>query len=471
MDEGGQVRLSRREWLGCACGAAAGLVAFGAPSTRDAALASSPGAPAGDAPSRDGPPPHRPTRDEVEAVLWRQVLAAWYPRAIEPAGGFHERFAEDWTPLDDPSKFLVHQARQTWTAAAVALRYPDRREAYLGHARHGLRFLVERMQDRRYGGFFDTVLPDGRPDPRAAPWKNLYAQAFGIYAAATAHRATGEPAALELARQGFDFLERAMHDAESGGYFEHATFDGTPVLRLDPGRPAAPGVIGNIGQKSMNAHIHTLEALTALRQAWADPLVARRLGEVFRIVRDRIVADRGHLVMFAAPDWRPLDQRNSFGHQLETAFLLVEAQEVLGIDDPAERERTRETALRLVDHSLRFGDDPEHGGFFDEGPPEQPATRRHKIWWVQAEALNGLLTAEALVDRQRSDRLRPYQDAFARTWRFFREKTIDARYGDCFEATDEAGNPLPHRRAKGSPWKASYHVARALMVAAEQLEA
>ena len=195
---------------------------------------------------------------------------------------------------------------------------------------------------------------------------------------------------------------------------------------------------------------------------WDDPLLVRRLDETFQIVRDKIVRPGGHLAMFCARDFTPRDERASFGHELETAYLLMEATALLGRPgDPATQRKARE----LVDHSLRWGWDAQHGGFADEGPPAGPATRTEKVWWVQPEGMNGLLTVAELGGSERER----YLDAFRRTWGFFRDHMLDQRHGGCFEAVHPDGQPLPGKRHKATQWKAAYHVVRGLLFAIKEL--
>jgi len=400
--------------------------------------------------------------DEIERVMWDKVLDAWYPRCLDTQrGGFHENFSRDWTRGATDSKFLVYQARQTWTAAAVALAYPQRKDKFLQYARHGLRFLADKMWDAQRGGFFDRTDAAGQPMPDKMPWKQLYSYAFGIYAAAAVSEATGDCDAVELGKSAFNWLDTHAHDAECGGYFEHVTADGQSVAVDVPAEPLGRGlpVIGQVGYKSMNAHIHLLEALTALRRVWNDARLTARLQEVFEIVRDKIVLPGGHLNMFAARDFKPRDQRSSFGHQLEIAYLLEEAAEVLHRQDA---EVTARTALRTVDHALRWGWDQDHGGFADEGPPTGPPTRTDKVWWVQVEGLNGLLTAARLAPQKDE-----YFRRFAETWAFFRKHMIDDQYGGCYETVTPDGKPL--RVNKATPWKAAYHVTRALLFSTHEL--
>ncbi|HPM80413.1 MAG TPA: AGE family epimerase/isomerase [Candidatus Anammoximicrobium sp.] len=400
--------------------------------------------------------------DEIERVMWDKVLDAWYPRCLDTQrGGFHENFSRDWTRGATDSKFLVYQARQTWTAAAVALAYPQRKDKFLQYARHGLRFLADKMWDAQRGGFFDRTDAAGQPMPDKMPWKQLYSYAFGIYAAAAVSEATGDCDAVELGKSAFNWLDNHAHDAECGGYFEHVTADGQSVAVDVPAEPLGRGlpVIGQVGFKSMNAHIHLLEALTALRRVWNDARLTARLQEVFEIVRDKIVLPGGHLNMFAARDFKPHDERGSFGHQLEIAYLLEEAADVLRRQDA---EVTARTALHTVDHALRWGWDQDHGGFADEGPPTGPPTKTDKVWWVQVEGLNGLLTAARLAPQKDE-----YFRRFAETWAFFRKHMIDDQYGGCYETVTPDGKPL--RVNKATPWKAAYHVTRALLFSTHEL--
>ena len=444
---------SRRWWLRRSLAAAAGLAV---------GPVFAPGAAGG---AQSMVPSRRQLASEIEQTLWQQILPAWYPRSLDTEqGGFWENFAEDWSRRPASTKFLVYQARMTWTPAAVALDYPQRREPHLQYTRHGLRFLRQRMWDAQHGGFVDRTDLQGRPDRQTMPWKQMYSLAFGLYAAATSYEATGDPQALQLARDAFQWIEQHAHDSEHGGYFEHLTAEGQPVARDIP--EASPGrnlpVIGMVGHKSMNAHIHVLEALIALRRVSDDAQVIQRLNEVFLIVRDRIALPGGHLAMFCRRDFTPVDQRSSFGHELETAYLLTEAAEWLHRDDDA---KTRQVALELVEHALRWGWDQHHGGFFDEGPPEGDAMHRRKVWWVQVEAMNGLLTADQLTEGKDPR----YYETYVQTWRFFRDRMVDPVHGGCFDTVDEDGSPLADRRHKATPWKTAYHVTRALLLGAQRL--
>ena len=404
-----------------------------------------------------------PTSKQIQKVLWDRILAAWYPRCLDvDRGGFLENFAHDWSPKPTRSKCLVFQGRMTWVPAHMVLHSERDRPQQRAYCSHGLEFLRRGIWDPKYGGFLDQVAAPGGPDPSVEPVKQLYSTAFGIYAAAAACQALKRPMALKLAQDAFAWIEQHAHDPDCGGYYEHLARDGKP-LSLTPTDENFSGrfmVIGRVGHKSMNAHIHILEALTALAQVWTDPLLTQRLEETFLIVRDKIVMPGGHLNMFADRDFTPIDEQSSFGHELEIAYLLAEADELL---HGHVSDETAQVAKRLVDHSLRWGWDEKGGGFFYEGPPAGPPDKRAKSWWVLPEAMNGLLTV-ARIPSVAEPRYREY---FARTWQFFHDKQLDHDHGGCYGNLGEDGQPDPPQQDKANRWKTAYHVVRGLVHASE----
>ena len=66
------------------------------------------------------------------------------------------------------------------------------------------------------------------------------------------------------------------------------------------------------------------------------------------------------------------------------------------------------------------GDVPAaNGGFYDSGPLGQPADRRDKVWWVQAEALVSALTMYRLTADPK------YAQVYLKTWAFINTKQTD----------------------------------------------
>jgi mannobiose 2-epimerase len=404
---------------------------------------------------------YRRLADDIEKHWTKEVLPIWFPRCIDQQhGGFSPHFLEDWSKGTQSQKTIVFQSRMTWVCAQVAMRYPELKAQHLKYTRHGLDFLEGTMWDKQEGGFFWGLDESGKLPADDAAEKHLYGIAFGIYAASAACEATKEDRALDLAKRAFVWLDRHAHDQANGGYYEALTRAGQPVL--SPPRGRTMDAIGTAyGRKSMNSHIHLLEALAALHHAWPDGQVETRLREVFLLVRDRIAAKPGYLNLFFTPDWRPVSDQDSFGHDVETAYLLLEAAaELKQPEDP----KTLDVARALVDHALTWGWDEKLGGFYDHGRPSTAASGREKIWWTQAEGLNALL----LMHERFGSQSPRYFQAFLKQWDFIVKYQLDHRHGEWYEIVGPDGRARPGQ-AKATVWKAAYHNGRALMNVAEML--
>ena len=265
-------------------------------------------------------------------------------------------------------------------------------------------------------------------------------------------------AALRVARDAFDWLERCAHDPQHGGYYEALTRDGKPVLQWDPAAPLVQRcdrLSVYYGFKSMNAHIHLLEALAELHRVDPEPLVQERLQEMLAIVRDRIAVEPGALNLYLTADWRAVPAHDSFGHDVETTYLLLEAAESLG---QGHDNRTLTVARQLTDHALDWGWDQTHGGFYDKGEAFRAAFEHNKVWWTQVEGLNTLL----LLHRRFGQSTDRYWQAFRLQWDFIARHQLDPQYGGFFESVTHDGI-LHGDGQKSSPWKAAYHTGRALM--------
>ena len=415
----------------------------------------------------NGPKEWVSLRQKVDDLLRRELTEHWYPHAVNRGrGGFHQSMARDWSLKPDDNAFLVYQARMTWTAAAFAHYSPANRAEFVQYARHGIAFLDRVMRDKELGGFHWVVDARGRLDLKLGDEKHVYGTAFTVYAASKVRAVTGDELALKVARDAFDWLEQHAHDAQQGGYFEAIRRDGTPVLAWKEDAPMARrtdrlGVY--YGFKSMNSHIHLLEALTEHSKVDERPIVRERLRETYNLVRDRIAVEPGALNLYLTRDWRAIPAHDSFGHDVETAYLLVEAAEAL---DLAGDPKTWQVPRLLVDHALEWGWDDVHGGFYDKGEAfGGEAFDRTKVWWTQAEGLNALL----LMHSKYKDSTDRYGKAFLKQWSFIEKHMIDPVHGGWYAETTRDGKLLGDG-AKASQWKANYHTSRALMNVALTLE-
>ncbi len=410
---------------------------------------------------------------ELRASLRNELLAPWYPRAVDhERGGFLSQFDYRWQPTGAQEKMIVSQARHVWTNARAAQFFHD--TSYLPAARHGFAFLRDVMWDRERGGFYWLVTREGTPVPEkdGRLIKQAYGNAFGIYALAAYYDVTRDSAALVLAQQAFRWLDAHAHDPVHRGYFNYLERDGTPLTEGYAGTPP----------KDQNSSIHLLEAFTELYRVWPDAVLRERLREMLLLIRDTIRVDPGHLTLFSTADWTPVSYRDSsaavreahyyfdhvsFGHDVETAYLMLEASAALGLKNDTV---TLKAAKQMVDHALRNGWDTQDGGFYDAGyyfkdHPGLTIVLQSKAWWAQAEGLNTLLL---LADRYPHDPLR-YDEKFLQQWSYITAYLIDHENGGWYEG---GLDKEPQRRTglKGHIWKAAYHESRALMNVIRRLQ-
>lgn len=416
---------------------------------------------------KPGADAYRRLAAEVRANLQQDVLSQWFPRAIDPErGGFRENFGEDWSAGDGSTRSIVYQARLTWVAAEQLRLHPNAKSAWRPVVQRGMAEL-ESFWDPVHGGLYWA----GRDGAFTFTDKHAYGMAFAMYASAAAFRATRDRADLTFARKVFDWLDVHAHDGVNGGYYEAFDEAGEPILGPDdvahrdwPHRAGRDAIGTVLGQKSMNTHIHLLEALSALYEANPDASVRRRLAEVFGIVRDKVATPAGYLHMFFSPDWRPTPGEDSYGHDIETAYLLVEAAAALGKPDD---RKTWALARRIVDHTLAVGCDARFGGVYDSGTPDTSPTGEpgdRKVWWVQAEALNALLLMHERYGRS----TRRYWDAFVREWGFIQSHQVDHIHHGWYRDVARDGS-APAGATKSDGWTEAYHQGRALMNVEERL--
>ncbi len=424
-------------------------------------------------------PPDRNERSliasEMEASL-NAVLDNWYPRSIDrDSGGFYSTFTYDFQLQGPQDKMIVTQARQVWTNAKASLSHPNERRFKEGAA-HGFQFLWDKMWDPLNGGFYTLVSRSGK-HKEGDLVKTAYGNAFGIYALAAYYDATRDTAALNLAKEAFMWLENHSHDPVEKGYFQHLTMDGTPIRRDSTAASTA-----ETGYKDQNSSIHLLEAFTELYRVWPDALVRERLQELLLLIRDTITTEKGYLTLFLEPDWTPVSFRDSteevimkhhnldhvsFGHDVETAYLMLEASETLGLEND---ERTETIAKRMVDHALANGWDDSVGGFYDEGyyfkdKPGLTIIRDTKNWWAQAEGLNSLLL---MSEKYPADDHR-YFEHFVKLWDYVNTYLVDHDHGDWYAGGLDK-EPDQKTALKGHIWKATYHHYRGMTNCIDRLQ-
>jgi mannobiose 2-epimerase len=399
------------------------------------------------------PPKQEARRDwssEFQQDLQQSILKFWLDHAVDhDDGGMIGWLGREGDPIPPGTKSLVQQSRVVWTFSAAYQRYPE--SAYKEAAAQTLKFLRERMWDKEHDGFNWLVDRQGKV---LDDQKNLYGESFAIYALAEYGRAFHDGSAVRQAVELFRLLDIKAHDNTNGGYFE--------AFNNDWSRQTKNMLAMNMpGRKSMNTHIHLLESLTTLYNVTGDPNVKARVEELLNLCLNKIANPRlGYLRLYFTNDWKPAEnsETSSYGHDIELSWLITESAGALG---RARDPRVKRLALALVDHTLRDGFDREQGGIYDEGPVSGPAKNKTKTWWVQAEALTGLLNAYQLTGQQ------IYRDRFDQQAAYVLLRFVDHQFGEWFNQIQPDGMITGN---KTDAWKGPYHNGRACLEVIQRLE-
>jgi mannobiose 2-epimerase len=413
---------------------------------------------------------------EMQSSMVNNLLKPWYPKAIDTAnGGFLSTFTYDFKVAPNQDKMIVTQARHIWSNSKAAERFP--KVAYFrSGAKHGFEFLRDKMWDKANGGFYTFTDQQGNPKQGGFAPKEAYGNSFAIYGLAAYYKVSKDTSALNLAKKTFYWLEKHSHDPKYKGYFQHMELDGTRIVRT-----AATPSTAELGYKDQNTSIHLLEAFTELYGVWPDPLLKGRLNEMLLLIRDRITNEKGNLSLFFQPDWTPVSFQDStrasmkkhhgldhvsFGHDIETAFLMLEASHALGIKND---KLTLKTAKKMVDNALANGWDKKVGGFYDEGyyfkgDSKITITEDTKNWWAQAEGMNTLLL---MADYYPQDPNK-YFEKFQKQWDYIKTYLIDKEHGDWYMGGLDK-QPELKTALKGQIWKGTYHNLRSLINCVDRL--
>jgi mannose/cellobiose epimerase-like protein (N-acyl-D-glucosamine 2-epimerase family) len=400
-------------------------------------------------------------RGEMRDHLDHGLIPFWQDHALDHSyGGFLTNFDVQGHPKATPEKYLNTQARLTWWFSRLYRAAHPATTTYRALAEGGVDFLIKSLWDGEHGGWFWKVRQDGT---RLDDGKVVYGQSFAIYALAEYGLATGDPRGLEYATRTFDLLQKYCTDTRWGGYYENCEPDWTI---------SAPGF--NAGdRKSLDTHMHLMEAFTTLLQLSGDSLHRRKLLELVDLICARMI-DPVHgcgLNQFTL-SWSPIPaipirrtwnaervtdqakeaiETTSYGHNTELAWLMRLALDVAG----------EGAALRaplwhgLLTHAAEHGIDWQYGGIFRDGLRDGGAVVLEKEFWQHAEALVGFLDGYELFGEPR------FLAAFESIWQFVKAYMLVPDVGEWRILLDRYGTPI--NADVGNPWKVAYHTGRSML--------
>ncbi|MFB3786715.1 MAG: AGE family epimerase/isomerase [bacterium] len=382
-------------------------------------------------------------RKRVERELHGDILPFWLRHSLDTRhGGFIGRMMNDRTVVENAPKGLILNARVLWTFSAV-YRY-DYDSRFLQLAQRAYEYLDRYFRDRDFGGVFWLLDSQGHG---LDDMKKIYGQAFYLYALAEYYRATRLEPALRHAIEVFQLIEKHSHDDQYLGYYETLNRDWTPA---EDSRLSGKDMNE---KKSMNNHLHLLEAYTNLYRVWNGDLARERLLELIGIFQHQILdATHSHFQHFFDEHWVPKSSTYTFGHDIEGSWLLWEAAEVLGVE--AIKAHVKDTILSLAEAVYQEGFDSD-GGLFYEGK-EGTIIDTNKEWWPQAEAVVGMINAYQLSGGEK------YLLAALQCWDFIETRIVDQQRGEWFWRVSREGI-VDDSQPKISEWKGPYHNTRACL--------
>ena len=405
---------------------------------------------------------------EAENHLVNELLPFWTKRIRdEKYGGFITHFDEAGKDTGENEKSLIAQARSVYTfSSAHRAGYGSGEFAEL--AKWGVDFMLEKMWDRKHGGFYWMLDRAGNVKENK---KIIYGHSFAIYCLAEYTLATGDPRGIEYAEKVFDLIQVHCTDTHFGGYFEMFEQDWTLC------RPGAQG--GD--RKTLDVHMHLMEAFTTLYECSQKELHRRKLLENIELLLEKMIHPefKTGIPQFYA-DWKVAPQikfdiiwgwdrftedgekhnatdNTCYGHNAEFAWLLIHALEIL----KENTDKYENVFEKIFDHTVDNGIDQTFGGVFVEGPHSGGVYDREKEFWQQAEVMIGMLDAYLLSGEEK------FLNAYQNVHRFVFDKVINKDVGEWYPLLTREGHPIWIHM--GHSWKINYHTVRAMIQSVKRL--
>lgn len=408
-------------------------------------------------------------KKECEDHLSNELLPFWFNRSLDKEnGGFITHFDKDGNDAGDDEKSMLGQARCIYVYSS-AYRNGHGGEQSADFAREGVDFLIDKMWDTVHGGFY--WLTDRKGNVKIDE-KILYGQSFAIYSLSEYTLATGDLRGIEYAEKVFDLIQKHCLDSHFGGYFEMFERDWT--LK-------GPGAAGG-DRKTLDIHMHLMEALTTLYECSKKEVHKRKLLEIIELITDKILhPDFKTGVPQFFSNWKVAPQikfdiiwgwdrfsddgskgqsedNTSYGHNVEFAWLLMHALDVLGLP----LHKYKATIQKQYDHALAHGIDWEFGGVFVEGSHSGGVYDREKEFWQNAEMLIALTQGCLILGNEK------YWPVYMNVHRFVFDKMIHHEVGEWWPLLTRQGEPIWTHMSHN--WKINYHTIRSMIETLNRLD-
>lgn len=374
---------------------------------------------------------------EIKEHLLEGIIPFWKGLRDNEFGGYYGWVDYDLSVDKQAVKGCILNSRIMWFFSNAYTLLKD--ESLLDEARHGFAFMKEHCMDKENGGIFWSLKYNGEPEETL---KHTYNQAFAIYALSSYYEASGDEEALSMAKELLRIIEDKCTDAD--GYLE--AFDKEFNI-IDNDKLSENGVMAD---RTMNTLLHVFEAYTELYRVAKVPEAKERLMWIMDVFADKVYNPELHRQeVFFDMNYNPIIDLHSYGHDIETAWLIDRGVEVIGEKKYEDKMTPITKDLTAQIYKIAFN------GSSLANECEKGVVNTHRIWWVQAETVVGFLNGYKMNPDKPE-----YLEAAKKQWEFIKEHVIDKRSGsEWFWEVDEEGNPYPDRPIV-EPWKCPYHNGR-----------
>ncbi|WP_343695135.1 AGE family epimerase/isomerase [Flavobacterium sp.] len=343
--------------------------------------------------------------------------------------------------IANAEKGSVLNARILWSFSSAY--QITKKENHKQIAERAFEYLSKYFYDPEFGGIFWSINAYKTPKDTK---NQIYALAFAIYGLTEYYAISKDEKALEISKNLYFKIQEHSYDPVNKGYLEAFTRDWQPIEDLRLSDKDANE------KKTMNTHLHIIEAYANLYKVWKDETLRKNSIELLETIEKYFInTETGHLSLFFDENWIEKPDVISYGHDIEAAWLLLQCAEVL--EDENLIANYKKHAVQMTEVTKEGLD--SDGGLWYEFDPEKNELIAEKHWWVQAEALIGFYNAYQLTGNEE------YLEIVFKNWKFIQKHILDLKNGEWFWGVYRDYSLI--EKDKAGFWKCPYHNSRACM--------